>query len=211
MSNRQGTHDVPLYRQLGKFWTAANVLSMARAVLVLPLAYLILIDGPIDWILGLIIVGALTDWFDGWLARWSHTVSEWGKVLDPLADKFAAVVVTLSLVIRGDLPIWFVVLILVRDILIVTGSVYATRHLKGKVMMSIWSGKFAIGAIAVTILAALLKADPPVMQFCIWATTALLVYSFLIYNIRYLRATRSQSGEPQDDDNQTLPTEAEPV
>ena len=181
---------------LGKFWTIANMLSLFRVVLALPVTYLILVDGSVAWILGLILLAGLTDWFDGHLARWSHTVSNWGKVLDPLCDKAAALMVSLALVIRGDLPIWFVGLIALRDVLIVVGSVLLTRRI-GEVMMSVWWGKVAVTAMAVTILAALLKADPPVMQFCIWLTLALMLYSFTLYILRYLRLWRI-GAEPTD-------------
>ena len=174
---------------LGKFWTAANMLSLFRVVLAIPVTYLILIDGSVAWILGLILLAGLTDWFDGYLARRSHTVSNWGKVLDPLSDKVAALMVSVSLVIRGDLPIWFVGIIALRDVLIVVGSVLLTRRIS-EVKMSVWWGKVAITALGITILAALLKADPPVLQFCIWLTLALMLYSFTLYILRYLRFWR---------------------
>ena len=175
---------------LGKFWTFANVLSLFRVILAIPITYLILIDGSVAWILGLILLAVLTDWFDGHLARWSHTVSNWGKVLDPLSDKATALLVTGALVVRGDLPIWFVVVIVVRDALIVIGSVMLTRRIS-HVFMSIWVGKVAVTALAVTVLAALLKADPPVLQFCIWLTLAMMLYAFVLYILRFLRMWRT--------------------
>ena len=181
---------------LGKFWTIANMLSLIRVVLAIPVTYLILVDGSVGWILGLIVLAGLTDWFDGHLARWSHTVSNWGKVLDPLCDKAAAILISVALVVRGDLPVWFVGIIALRDGLIVLGSVLLTRRI-GEVKMSIWWGKVAVTALAVTLLAALLKADAPVMQFCIWFTLAMMLYSFTLYVLRYLRLWRTQT-DPAD-------------
>lgn len=175
---------------LGRFWTAANILSMLRAVLAIPVTYLILVDGPVIWILGLILLAAMTDWFDGHLARWSHTVSDWGKVLDPLADKIAALAVSMALVIRGSLPAWFVGFLLVREVLIVLGGILLARR-TGYVVMSIWWGKIAVTALAVTVLAALLKADPPVLQFCVWLTVALIVYASVLYVLRFRRVLRA--------------------
>lgn len=184
-------------RHLGQFWTAANMLSLLRVVLVIPLTYLILVDGSVAWIFGLIGVAILTDWFDGQVARWSHTVSEWGKVLDPVADKFAAAAVTVALVFRPPeagptLPLWFLGLIVVRDACIVAGGIAIARR-TGEVLMSIWWGKVAVTALAVTVLAALLKADPPIMQACLWATTALMVYAFVLYLLRFVRVWRSDA------------------
>ncbi len=182
------------------------MLSLFRVVLAIPVTYLILDDGPVGWILGLIVLAGLTDWFDGTLARWSHTVSNWGKVLDPLCDKAAMLMVSLALVIRGDLPIWFVAIVALRDVLIVLGSVLLTRRIS-EVKMSIWWGKVAITAMAVTVLAALLKADPPVMQFCIWTTLALMLYSYTLYVLRYLRLWRL-GPDPTESDADGGPTVA---
>lgn len=177
---------------LGRFWTVANMLSLVRVPLAVPITYLIVIDGSMAWLMGLIGVAVITDWFDGRLARWSHTVSEWGKVLDPLSDKVMAAGVTLGLVLRGSLPVWFMALVLLRDVLIVIGGIVVNRH-TGEVLMSIRSGKVAVTALAVTVVAALLKADPPILAFCVWATTALLVYSFVRYLLRAIWTVRNGS------------------
>lgn len=179
----------PAHKVLGKFWTLANMLSLARLVLVIPITYLIIKDGSVAWILGLVFAALCTDWFDGTVARWSKTVSEWGKVLDPLADKIAAVTVVCALTIRGSLPLWFLVLLLVRDILIVWGSTLATRRLQ-RVLMSLWWGKVAVFMLALTVLGAILRADPPIMNMAIWITAGLYVYSFALYVIRYIRLMR---------------------
>ena len=81
---------------LGRFWTIPNILTMSRLVLAAVVTYLIVSEGPLVWLFVLLGVAMATDWFDGQIARWSHTVSEWGKVLDPIADKIA-----------GQLPAWF--------------------------------------------------------------------------------------------------------
>lgn len=179
--------------RLGQFWTAANMLSLARLVLVVPITYLTWIGGPLTWLFGLIGLGALTDWLDGRVARWSETVSGWGKVLDPLADKFAAAMVVSALTFRPvepTLPAWLFALVLGRDACIVTGGLIMARR-TGQVAMSAQVGKAAVAALALTCLAAVLAADPPVLWFCIWATTALLVVSFAVYLTRYLWVART--------------------
>lgn len=183
----------PIRSSLGKFWTLANVLSMFRLVIVLPAVWLLFVDGPLFWVMLLILLAIATDYFDGRVARWSDTVSSWGKVLDPLADKVAGGLVVLALTLRGSLPVWFVVLILVRDILIFTGGMVILR-MTTQVPSSLWSGKVAVTAIAVTVLAAILKADPEVMRFCLYATTALLAYSFLRYLVRFVALASRRMG-----------------
>lgn len=191
MPEQTSAHKVQLFRLLGRFWTVANLLSMIRLILVVPITYLILTDGPLAWLFGLILFALVTDWFDGRVARWSSTVSEWGKVLDPLADKVAGAAVVLALVVRGVLPVWFLGVIVGRDLLIVLGGVVLARK-TGQVVMSAWMGKVAVTALALTVLAALLRADPPILSFCVWTTTGLLAYSFFLYAVRFGRLMRDE-------------------
>lgn len=191
-------NNMTLTEWLGKFWTIPNALSLVRIALVVPITYLIVIDGPLSWIVGLIVVAAFTDWVDGRLARWSHTVSEWGKVLDPIADKFAALMIVPALVFRNaepTLPLWLFFLIVVRDLSIVAGGILIARR-TGRIVVSSWVGKFAVAALTLTVLAAILKADPPVLQFCVWMTAVLMSLSFVVYSIRLVRILRVAQHRP---------------
>ncbi|MFT5517279.1 MAG: cardiolipin synthase [Rhodothermales bacterium] len=175
--------------ELGRFWTVPNMLSMVRLVLVIPVAYLILIDGPLFWTMILMVLIVATDYFDGRIARWSSTVSEWGKVLDPLADKITGGLVVMALAFRGALPLWLLGIVLARDLVILAGGAIITKR-TGYVMVSMFSGKIAVTALAITALAALLRADPPIMQACLWGTTVLLSWSFLRYVVRFVKVYR---------------------
>ncbi|PEN08296.1 CDP-alcohol phosphatidyltransferase [Longimonas halophila] len=182
---------------LGRFWTIPNALSLLRLVLVLPIAWLIWQDGPLEWVVGLVLVAILTDWFDGRLARWLGTVSEWGKVLDPLADKAAGGLAVLALTFRAsdpNLPVWFLLLVLVRDGAIVAGSAILARRV-GKVVMSAWLGKAATTWLAITVLAALLRADAPVLDVCVYMTAGLLVVSFFVYTWHFIRTAQAPEGQ----------------
>lgn len=188
-------HKVELTEMLGRFWTIPNMLSLFRLVLVVPITYLIVVDGPLLWIFGLVLVAVASDYFDGRIARWSNTVSEWGKVLDPLADKVAAAMVVMALVIRGSLPFWLLGLILVRDMLIFWGGALLVKRI-GTVVMSTMSGKIAVSVLALTVLAALLRADPPIVDWLVYLTAALMCVSFGFYALRYHRL---MSSAPQSD------------
>ncbi|MES3629167.1 MAG: CDP-alcohol phosphatidyltransferase family protein [Longimonas sp.] len=182
---------------MGRFWTVPNTLSLLRLVLVFPIAWLIWQDGPLEWVVGLVLVAILTDWFDGRLARWLGTVSEWGKVLDPLADKVAGGLAVLALTFRAsepNLPVWFLVLVVARDAAIVGGSALLARRV-GKIVMSAWLGKAATTWLAITVLAALLRADMPVLMVCVYMTAALLVVSFLVYTWHFVRTARMPDGQ----------------
>ncbi len=181
--------DTKMPLNLGNFWTLANLMSLLRAVLAFPVGLLIILDASTEWILGLILAAGMTDWLDGKIARWSKSVSNWGKVLDPLCDKVAILVISLALVLSGRLPLWFALVVVARDLLIVIGSVVLTRKI-AEVQMSIRSGKVAVTAMAITILAGLLSADAPIMNVCIWSTVVLMSYSFSLYIARFLSLIR---------------------
>jgi CDP-diacylglycerol--glycerol-3-phosphate 3-phosphatidyltransferase len=140
-------------------------------------------------LLTLVAIAIATDWFDGKIARWSKTVSEWGILLDPLADKVAAAMTVAALAIRGALPVWFVALLLARDVFVGTGWTLVS-HRTGKLMMSRMPGKITTTVLACTVLAALLQSDADVMSYLVWITSALLVYSFLHYMATFIGIMR---------------------
>jgi CDP-diacylglycerol--glycerol-3-phosphate 3-phosphatidyltransferase len=95
----------------------ADGLTVSRAVLGLPLL-LALVTGQLwlGWLL--LLLGGLSDWADGWLARRSGGGSVWGARLDPLTDKILISAPLLWLGANGQLPLWAVWLLLARELLI---------------------------------------------------------------------------------------------
>ena len=170
---------------LGRFWTVSNVLSLSRLPAAAGCMGVILADGPVAWSLGLILVAAVSDWLDGSIARWSGTVSEWGKVLDPLCDKIAAAGVGLILAIKGLLPVWFIVLVVARDVLLIGGGIWLHRR-AGSVQMSNTLGKVTVVVLAITFVMGLLRADAVVMDVFLWTGSGLIVLSLGAYLLRYL-------------------------
>ncbi len=189
------------------------MLSLMRLILIIPITYLILVDGHLGWLFGLIALAGLTDWLDGRVARWLGTISVWGKVLDPLADKIGAAMIVMALVARSgepSLPVWFLALLVGRDLLILLGGVALARK-TGHVAMSTFAGKLAVTMLALTMLAALLRADAPILSACVWVTSALLVYSFALYLVRFVRILRAgelYGLEEEDEDANEPPAPA---
>lgn len=179
------------------------MLSLSRAILVIPIAWLVYRGGPLGPMFGLIGLAIATDWFDGRVARWSDTVSEWGKVLDATADKLAAAAVTLALLLRPEeagpsLPMWFVLLAISRDAALALGGLVQSRRL-GRFTSSLWSGKVAVTALSITIVAALLNASARIMEALVGLTAAVLVYSVVKYGIRFVAIMRHGLDALEDD------------
>ncbi len=62
------------------------------------------------------IIAAITDWYDGWLARKFNYITDWGKFWDPLADKILTSTCFIGFVIVGILPLWMVLIVIFRDL-----------------------------------------------------------------------------------------------
>ncbi len=117
-----------------RFWTLPNAISLARIALIPVMVVAVLVwDAPTLalWILGVVVV---SDWLDGKIARLWNMRSTWGARLDPLADRILVAVVPVTFVIAGYIPVWVVVVLLARDVLLVaTLPVYRRRGLEPEV------------------------------------------------------------------------------
>jgi cardiolipin synthase len=99
-----------------------NIISIFRFILVPPLV-LALLDGSYRTAIYLFAVAGISDGIDGYLARHFRWTSRLGSILDPLADKCLQVSAYITLAWLGLLPIWLAAVVLLRDLVIVTGAV----------------------------------------------------------------------------------------
>lgn len=176
-----------------EFWTIPNALSLLRLLLALPFTYVLLagVPGARWWAVGIIVCGVITDKLDGDVARWLHCESEWGRILDPLADKVAVATMALVLLWLGLVPAWFVVLLLVRDLLILAGGLYV-RKLTGEVLPSNTAGKWAVGVIGFTLLFALIDNSMLIVPIGTWLSVVMVVISTAGYVQRFLTVIRTK-------------------
>lgn len=89
--------------------------------------FFFLLENPVFKLisLGIYIIAALTDWYDGWLARKFNYITNWGKFWDPLADKILTSAAFIGFVILDIIPLWMVIIIILRDIIITSLRAYA--------------------------------------------------------------------------------------
>lgn len=104
-----------------------NQLTVMRIILTPVFFFLFLTGEPLYIQISLVVylIAAVTDWYDGWLARKFNYITEWGKFLDPLADKVLTSGAFLAFVFIGVLDLWMVLVIILRDFLITGLRVYA--------------------------------------------------------------------------------------
>jgi CDP-diacylglycerol--glycerol-3-phosphate 3-phosphatidyltransferase len=170
-----------------RIWTVSNLISIARVVLVVPAAYWLTTDDAYHrlWALVLLSVAILSDLLDGYFARRLHQVSELGKIIDPLADKVAVAIVAFVLVMTDRIPLWYVLVVVLRDLLIVAGSL-VVRKKKHIVLQSNWPGKIAVSAIALYLWFTVLGVETlePLRSFLLWTSVVLMVVSLAVYSRR---------------------------
>lgn len=106
---------------------APNQLTLLRVVLTPVFAFFILSESSLykQLSLAVFIIAALTDWYDGWIARRFGYISRWGKFLDPLADKILTSAAFLVFVSLGLIEAWMAWVVIVRDFLITGLRSYA--------------------------------------------------------------------------------------
>ena len=120
------------------FKTTANKITMARMVLI-PVFLVLAYTGHMMWALAVYIIACLSDFADGYIARHYNQVSDFGKFLDPLADKLLVTAAMLVFVQWGRMPAWAVMIVLTREFAVSGLRMVAASG--GKVLAAGGSGK----------------------------------------------------------------------
>ncbi|MGQ0849591.1 MAG: CDP-alcohol phosphatidyltransferase family protein [Actinomycetota bacterium] len=103
-------------------FTIPNAVSMARLLVVPYFWYVLVVEDRVRLAAVLVLVIGATDWVDGYLARRLDQVSEFGKLLDPLADRLMIAAALIGGLITGVLPSPFAWLLIAREILVLGGA-----------------------------------------------------------------------------------------
>lgn len=123
-----------------------NIFSYLRIVLIPVFIYLLTIKTAQAWMMALIVftIASLTDFFDGWLARKLNQESEFGKFIDPIADKFLVISALIAIIVIDPyfelFDSWMIVIIVSRDVLITVMRWLAIK--RGKSLRTSRFGKF---------------------------------------------------------------------
>lgn len=173
------------------FWTAPNLLTVPNGltllrVLLVPCVAWYLLQRDFEVALWLFGLAALTDLFDGHLARRLNQQSEFGAWLDPIADKLMLLTTLIMLAWDGLLPLWLVVVVAARDAVVVGGAL-AYRAITGGLRVApSWLGKLATGMEFVLVSLTLAEAAlglgmTPALLVLIPLTGLLAAFSGLHY------------------------------
>ena len=163
-----------------------NKLTMARIVLV-PIFMIALLLEFYYAALVIFCVAAITDFFDGYLARKHNLVSSFGKIMDPLADKLLVFSALICFIQLEKISVWAPISIIAREFVVTSMRVVAVS--KGKVIAASWWGKvktnvqlFAIiGAMLIFALGRIIRRGDEVAAILIWISALFTIASWVAY------------------------------
>ena len=163
-----------------------NKLTVARMILV-PFLVVFLLTGwggeANRWIcLAIFVAASVTDWFDGHLARKNNLVTNFGKFMDPLADKLLVCSALICMIELDRLPAWFVIIIIAREFIISGFRLVASDN--GIVIAANYWGKFKTVsqmAMIIVLIADLGGVFDLIGQILIWLALALTIISLIDY------------------------------
>lgn len=186
-------------------WNAPNVITCVRILATPFFIWILLADdgrmGALRWVAGaFFIVAIATDAWDGYLARSRGLVTDLGKLLDPIADKFLTGGALVGLSLLGELPWWITIVILIRELGITVHRLFEARSV---VLAAAWMGKLKTVAQAVAIALAILPFPSLLGDWVNWVNGAtmsvavvLTIASGIDYVVNFLRSDRR--GRPRE-------------
>ena len=163
-----------------------NKLTVARMILV-PFLVVFLLTGwggeANRWIcLAIFVAASVTDWFDGHLARKYNLITNFGKFMDPLADKLLVCSAMICMIELDRLPAWVVIIIIGREFIISGFRLIAAEN--GVVIAANYWGKFKTVSQMIMIILLIVDfggAFAILTEVFIWLSVALTVISLLTY------------------------------
>ena len=157
--------------------TTATKITLLRVVMIPAYMVFMYLSGgqPNLWMwiaLGIFILASITDWIDGYIARKYHQVSDFGKFLDPLADKLLTIAAMAMFCQWGSFPAWALMIVLTREFAV--SGLRMVAGPKGKVIAAGKSGKFktASSMIGLCVLMAF-----PTIGWLAWVIVGMIVFT----------------------------------
>jgi len=155
-----------------------NVFTLIR-ILLIPVFVILIMNNRFDWALITFASAGITDGIDGLIARITHQRTELGAYLDPIADKLLLSAAFITLAIVEILPSWLAVIVITRDLIILTGLfVMILTNFRPKIQPSLISKVTTVFQIA-TILLVLMVGYYPVLG----QLSAIVIYGTTLFTI----------------------------
>ena len=175
-----------------RIFTLPNLLSFVRLALIPLIVYLFETENCL-WAFGMLLLSGATDVIDGWIARTFHLVSDFGKAIDPIADKLTQIVVLFCLMRNY----WWVLAVLIFKECFIGIMTLIALHRTHSVYSAGWYGKLCTVVIYLSMFVLILwepvfgvPADPTFVLVDSIVICALVLLSFVKYFIYFSRILR---------------------
>ena len=165
----------------------ANKLTMLRVIMIPVFLLALYIDFAFNNIVALVIfiLASVTDFIDGYIARNYDQITDFGKFMDPLADKLLVISAMLWFVKVGQMEAWIVLVVLAREFAVSGLRMVAAP--KGLVIAAAWSGKIKTAATMVCICIMLVPIPAILNTLCV----AVILITTVVSGIEYFVKNRS--------------------
>ena len=166
--------------------TIPNMLSFFRLALIPLIVWIYVFRDSPEWTVAILTLSGATDIVDGFIARHFNMTSDFGKAIDPLADKLTQIAVLFCLLTRFPLILLPIVIMLIKEIgsFILRFIVYKKTE---RVECADWHGKATTVLIYLTMLIHILwpflKLPGEVSNISILVTTVMMIFSCILYSI----------------------------
>lgn len=185
-----------------EYFSIPNLMGYFRIVLVA--VYMVLfynaLDGGTYWpVIATIVLSGLTDFLDGKIARKFNMITEWGKVLDPIADKITIGAIILSLTFKYKIFMAMVILYIIKEGFMGIVGLYSVK--KGhKVEGAMWYGKVCTFGTYVILIALLVFPNMPMLavDVLVAVNMAIMIFALGNYVVYYGKMFKTGSGVEQE-------------
>ena len=176
-----------------------NILTVARFFLIPFIIYFIVVNQYITALMFLTLSG-ITDVLDGFIARKFNFITNFGKLIDPLADKATQLAVLLTITFKGVIPFWIIIVVALKEAAMIAGASFL--YGKELVVSSRWFGKLATVLFYIAIVCSFVIAYwnniakipsnsvAPLPQFDLWIyylALATTIFSLVMYYITFYK------------------------
>ena len=174
-----------------KIITVPNILTLVRLLLIPVIVWLYCFEKNYTWTAVVLILSGITDLVDGFIDRKFNMISELCKIIDQIADKLTQFVVLICLVTRFSAMLVPFIILMTKEIISGIVAMCAIRK-SGKVDGADWHGKVSTFMLYAMMILHVLWVNIPIIvsNILILLCTAMMILSFVLYNIRNLTTYR---------------------
>lgn len=177
-----------------------NSLSFFRLLLSIPVFFLLQnIHTDIVYryyVSTIIVIAFISDFLDGYIARKKNLITEFGKIIDPLADKIFILIIILQLFFQGEILSLYFWIIFLRDFIIFTGGIYVSKKIE-KVLPSNLLGKITVLSIGVFLFLTIIDINKSIWIYrsLFYLSIILSILSVVAYTFRAYEAIKWKKNE----------------